>query len=92
MYANVLKGIDKRSDVDTADKQRAEQDYGDVKFADPTNKKYPIDTPEHIRAAWDYINKGKDSDKYDAEGVKAIKAKIIAAWKKHIDKNGPPSA
>ncbi len=26
--------------------------YGDVEFADPTNKKYPIDTPGHIRAVW----------------------------------------
>lgn len=92
MYAHVLKGIDKRSDVDAADKARAESDYGDVKFADPTNKKYPIDTEEHIRAAWNYINKPNDSDKYSAEDVKAMKAKIIAAWKKHVDKDGPPSA
>jgi hypothetical protein len=30
--------------------------------------------------------------KYSAEYVKTIKCKIIAAWKRKIDKDGPPSA
>ncbi len=66
--------------------------YGDVEFADAKNKKYPIDTEEHIRAAWNYISKSKNAGKYSAADVKAIKAKIIAAWKKKISKDGPPSA
>ena len=41
--------IDRREDVPPKEGLRA---YGDVTFADPTNKKYPIDTPEHVRAAW----------------------------------------
>jgi len=36
--------------------KRGKHEYGDVKFADPVNNKYPIDTPPHIRAAWSYIN------------------------------------
>ena len=69
-----------------------ESKYGDVEFADEKNKKYPIDTEAHIRSAWSYINKEKNADKYDTKALAAIKAKIIAAWKAKIDKDGPPSA
>ncbi|WP_373330976.1 DUF6582 domain-containing protein [Salmonirosea aquatica] len=45
--------IDSRDDVKPSEGERK---YGNVKFADQTNKKYPIDTLEHVRAAWSYIN------------------------------------
>ncbi|MFI5266772.1 MAG: DUF6582 domain-containing protein [Chloroflexota bacterium] len=76
---------------DTSPKE-GESEYGNVTFADATNKKYPIDTPAHIRAAWNYINKAKNAGKYSPEDAKAIKSKIVAAWKEHIDPKGPPSA
>lgn len=60
-------------------------------FADTTNKKYPIDTAPHIRAAWRYISQPKNADKYAADDLKTIKANIVAAWKDKIDKDGPPS-
>jgi hypothetical protein len=66
--------------------------YGNVKFADEKNKKYPIDTPEHVKAAWNYINKPKNAGKYDPADAKTIKAHIVAAWKAKIDPEGPPSA
>lgn len=66
--------------------------YGDVEFADEKNKKYPIDTEEHIRAAWNYIHKKKNAAEYSDEELKTIKAKIVAAWKKKIDPDGPPAA
>ena len=47
------KKIERREDVKP---KEGERKYGDVEFADPPNKKYPIDSPEHIRAAWSYIN------------------------------------
>jgi len=72
--------------------EEGEKKYGDVKFADEKNKKYPIDTEKHIRAAWNYINKAKNAAKYDAADLKTIKGKIVAAWKEKIDKEGPPSA
>lgn len=62
------------------------QPYGDVTYADPgyrdNKKRYPIDTPEHIRAAWSYINVPKNAGEYTPEQVKAIKEKIVAAAKK----------
>ena len=44
--------IERRDDLNP---QEGVREYGDVEFADPTNKKYPIDSPEHVRAAWSYI-------------------------------------
>jgi len=45
--------IGRRDDVNPTE---GEREHGDVAFADPTNKKYPIDTPGHVRAAWNDIN------------------------------------
>lgn len=84
-----LSKVAERKDVNP---KEGESKYGDVKYADEKNKKYPIDTEKHIRAAWNYINKGKNAGKYDVEDVKSIKAKIVAAWKDKIDKDGPPAA
>ena len=53
------------------DPDEGKQEYGDVSFADPTNKKYPIDTEGHVRAAWSYINKKSNADKYDSDEVDA---------------------
>lgn len=81
----------KRADVSPADKKRAVEEYGNVTYADPTNKKYPLDSESHVRSAWSYINMPKNAKKYP-DGGAAIKRKIVAAWKKKIDPAGPPSA
>lgn len=67
-----------------AAKSGAPKPYGDVKYADPKNGKYPIDTEEHVRAAWSYINMPKNAAKYPMNGVSlaSVKAKIKAAMKK----------
>jgi hypothetical protein len=72
--------IKRRDDVSP---KEGEHKYGDVQFADPTNNKYPIDTPDHIRAAWSYINHKDNAAKYDASEVKTIKERIKRAAKKH---------
>ncbi len=66
--------------------------YGDVTYADPKNKKYPVDTEAHIRAAWSYINMPRNAGQYSPEELKTVKGHIIAAWKSKIDPAGPPSA
>ena len=71
--------IDQRDDVNP---ESGEHKYGDVEFADPTNNKYPIDTPEHVRAAWSYINHPDNAAKYDKDDVKTIKNRIKSAAKK----------
>lgn len=72
--------IDRREDVKP---EEGERKYGDVPFADEVNNKYPIDTPEHVRAAWSYINQKDNAAKYDADEVKTIKEKIRRAAGRH---------
>ncbi len=70
-------------------------------YADPGyrggEKRYPLKkdgewSEERIRAAWNYIHKERDADKYTAPQLKRIKEKIVSAWKKAIDEKGPPEA
>ena len=72
--------IERRGDVNP---ERGGREYGDVEFADPTNKKYPIDNPEHVRAAWSYINHEDNAAKYSKAEVETIKGRIKRAAKKH---------
>jgi hypothetical protein len=72
--------IEHRPDV-TPDE--GEREYGDVEFADPVNNKYPIDTAEHVRAAWSYINHKDNAAKYSKREVETIKSRIKRAAKKH---------
>ena len=60
----------------------ANEPYGDVAYADPGyrgEKKYPIDTPDHIRAAWAYINVPKNAAFYNAKQLAQVKQRIKAA-------------
>lgn len=75
-----MSKIDRRDDVDPND---GEREYGDVEFADPVNKKYPVDTEKHVRAAWSYINKENNAAKYDADDLKAIRSRIKKAAEKY---------
>jgi hypothetical protein len=72
--------IERRDDVNP---EEGEREYGDVEFADPVNNKYPIDTAEHVRAAWSYIHHKDNAAKYDKEEVEKIKERIKSAAKKH---------
>jgi hypothetical protein len=72
--------IERRDDVNP---ETGEEKYGDVQFADPTNNKYPIDTPEHVRAAWNYINHKDNAAEYENDEVETIKMRIKRAAKKH---------
>ncbi|MCA1628115.1 MAG: hypothetical protein LC742_09150 [Acidobacteria bacterium] len=71
--------IERRDDINS---EEGERKYGDVEFADPVNNKYPIDTPERIRAAWSYINHKDNAAKYDADDVTMIKERIKRAAKR----------
>lgn len=74
-----------------------EKPYGDVVYADPgyqedKKKRYPLDNEQHIRAAWNYIHKPKNRAFYSRDQLDKIEGRIIAAWKRVIDKDGPPAA
>jgi phage head maturation protease len=61
--------------------------YGDVTYADPGyqadgQKRYPVDTEEHAKAAWSYINQAGNAAKYSSEHLAAVKGRIKAALRK----------
>jgi HK97 family phage prohead protease len=62
--------------------------YGDVSYADPgyqadKKKRYPLDSEEHCKAAWSYINMPKNAAKYSPAQVASIKGRIKSAAKKY---------
>jgi len=67
-------------------------DYADPGFQADGKKRYPLDSEEHIRAAWSFIHQKNNGAPYSAAELDHIKAKIIAAWKAKIDPAGPPAA
>lgn len=75
-----MADVHERDDVNP---REGEKKYGDVEFADQTNNKYPVDTAEHVRAAWSYINKDSNAAKYSKSDVEKIKARIKKAAGKH---------
>jgi len=64
-----------------ADPEEGLDKYGPTLFADPTNKKYPIDTPGRIKAAWAYIHQSSNKAKYTAGERRAILGRIRQAAK-----------
>ncbi len=74
----MAKRIKRRDDVNP---ERGEREYGDVAFADPVNKKYPIDSSKHIRAAWSYMNHVDNAGRYSKAEVEKIKNRIKRAAK-----------
>ena len=76
---NSSTSIHRRDDTNP---EYGEHKYGDVKFADPVNNKYPIDTEEHVRAAWSYINHKDNAAEYKKNEVDLIKGRIKRGAKK----------
>jgi hypothetical protein len=73
------------------DRQLARRDpshpYANRPYADPgykpdNKKRYPIDTKDHTKAAWAYINMPKNQKGYTAEQVVKIQGRIKAALTK----------
>lgn len=74
-----MANIHRRPDINP---ERGIHEYGDVEFADPVNNKYPIDTADHVRAAWSYIHHKDNADEYSKEDQKKIKNAIRRAAKR----------
>ena len=67
------KRIHRRPDADPAE---GLDKYGETLFADPVNKKYPIDTAGRIKAAWAYIHQPSNAAKYTAGERRTIMSRI----------------
>jgi hypothetical protein len=72
----MTRRIHRRPDVEPGQGLKA---YGNTVYADPTNKKYPIDTPGRIRAAWAYIHQPSNFAKYTAAERRIIRSRIQKA-------------
>ena len=72
----MAKRIHRRRD---ADPKEGLKKYGDTTFADTVNKKYPIDTPGRIKAAWAYIHQPSNARKYTPAERRTIKSRIRKA-------------
>lgn len=62
--------------------------YGKTNYADPGYQsdgkpRYPIDSADHVRAAWSYINMPKNAQKYSSNQVSRIKSRIKKAAKQY---------
>ena len=64
-----------------ADPKEGLKKYGATTFADPVNKKYPIDTPGRIKAAWAYIHQTSNAEKYTPQEARTIKSRVRRAAK-----------
>lgn len=83
VLAESMRPVMFADEVDEANKAP----YGDVAYADPgyqadKKKRYPIDSAEHVRAAWSYINKSGNGGEYTSSQLASIKSRIKAAAKK----------
>lgn len=68
--------IHRREDVDPGDGIRK---YGDIEFADPVNKKYPIDSPDHVRSAWTRVHLPRNAMFYSFSELEFIKKRVVEA-------------
>jgi hypothetical protein len=69
----MTKRIRRRRDSDPSE---GLEKYGEARFADPTNKKSPIDTSCRIKAAWAYIHQPSNAAKYNAAKRRTIMSRI----------------
>ncbi|MGC2411740.1 MAG: DUF6582 domain-containing protein [Stellaceae bacterium] len=86
-------GDDNENVVESAgDDPHGNADYADPGYRPDAKMRYPIDTERHIRAAWAFIHLPGNARHYTASELERIKARIVAAWRETIDRDGPPAA
>ena len=92
-----MDAMERRRDALVEGKKTPKEPYGEGNtYADPgyqsdKKKRYPLGSEEEVRAAWSYVHKGKDADKYSPEHLKAVEGRIVRAWKEKIG-GEPPEA
>jgi hypothetical protein len=76
---SITADIEERTDTNP---KAGKSKYGSVTFADPKNHKYPLDTPEHVRAAASYWGMPNNRSMYSQEDQTTITNRIKSAEKK----------
>jgi len=62
----------------------ANANYADPGYQKDKKKRYPLDTEQHVKSAWAYINVEANADKYTSAQLGRIKGKIKSAAKKYV--------
>lgn len=65
--------------------------HADPGYLDDEEPRLPLGTEAQIRAAWKNIHSEDVRSQYDADQIRRIEHRIIAAWKRVIDEAGPPA-
>ncbi len=82
-----LLGVDASGLGKTAAATAVDKPYGDVQYADPgmrgNKARYPINTPEHIRAAEDFIHHPKEEAEYSPTELHRVEDAINRAAEEH---------
>lgn len=60
----------------------AEVTYADPGYQSDNRKRYPLDTENHVKADWGYINQEENAKKYSGTQLASIKSKIKSAMNK----------
>lgn len=76
----LFKAVAERKDVNP---KAGLKQYGNVKFADEQNKKYPLDSAAHVRAAASYWGMPKNRAKYSHKDQMLISGRIAAAEREY---------
>ncbi len=86
--AEAMRCVEKRGGGDGG--AEADGDFADPGYQPDGEKRYPLDTEAHVRAAWAYIHQPDNADRYTEAQLAHIKARIVAAWQEKVDPAGPP--
>jgi phage head maturation protease len=87
--AEAMRCVEKRGGGDDGAAE-ADGDFADPGYRPDGEKRYPLNTEGHVRAAWAYIHQPDNTDRYTEAQLAHIKARIVAAWQDKIDPAGPP--
>ncbi|MCC6314730.1 MAG: hypothetical protein IT337_12050 [Thermomicrobiales bacterium] len=67
---------DRREAINSADHVRR---FTHTTFADPVNDQYPIDTPDHVREAWQVVHQQGSAAGYTPDEIAFMEVRIAEA-------------
>jgi HK97 family phage prohead protease len=71
------------ADTKTPYGPKSQVSYADPGYQADKKARYPLDSADHCKAAWSYINMPKNAAQYSSEHLAAIKGRIKAALKRY---------
>jgi hypothetical protein len=60
-----------------------EREFESVEYADPENRRFPLDTAVQVLASWRAVHSKENASKYSEDDLQSIKDRIITAAQEH---------